>query len=608
MARAEAVNDYFRALVQTLPDATIVLDNQFSIRDQTPSATRLLGSDVKVHYGKSILGLVHPDDRAGASAYLSHVFARPGTAAPAGWRFRHVDGHWLHLEIVCNNMLQDPRLRCIVVSARDIGSRKALEQQLSHQAFHDPLTDLANRALLLDRVEHAFRSEHSPFGVLFLDLDNFKLVNDSLGHAVGDELLMGVAARLRTCLRPTDTAARLGGDEFALLLEDTRTPSEAIEIAARVIRALSEPFVINGRESFTQTSIGIAMSTLVDTTDELLRNADIAMYQAKERGKGTHIVFEPSMHEAALERSELESELRAALPRDELVLHYQPIVELASGRIMGLEALVRWNHPERGLLGPTRFIEIAEENGLINPIGEWVLDKACQQLGTWQRQFPQNGELAMATNLSGRQLESPKIIDQILDASRDAAIAPSSLMLEITETVMMKDARQSAEMLTELRKLGARVAIDDFGMGYSSLHYLHNFPIDLLKVAKPFVDGVARYEQTAAFTKTIMDLCRTLGLAALAEGVESESQAEALRNLRCGLGQGFYLSRPLDTETATALLAQGSSLGRYTHQLMGHTTRREKTWWKQVAGDQAAPADVNSADRLPSGMNDSPVA
>ncbi|MGI9659801.1 MAG: putative bifunctional diguanylate cyclase/phosphodiesterase, partial [Gaiellaceae bacterium] len=490
----EKLNEYFRALVQTLPDATMVLDGEFTLRDHTPSATRLLGREGNELRGQHLLSIVHPDDRPSAAAFLSHAINRPGTTAPTEWRVQHGDGHWIHLEVVLNNLLDDARLQCVVITGRDISPRKELERQLSHQAFHDPLTDLANRALLVDRVQHAFQRQRNPFALLFLDLDNFKLVNDSLGHAAGDELLKGVAARLRTCLRPTDTAARLGGDEFALLLEETRTPDEAIEVAERVLRAMGEPFHLGDRESFTQTSIGIAMSTLVDATDELIRNADIAMYQAKQRGKGTYVVFEPSMHEEALERSELESDLRGALVRDQLLLHYQPIIELASGRIVGLEALLRWNHPERGLLAPNRFIEIAEETGLIKPIGEWVLHQASGQLGTWQREFAHNGPLSMAVNLSGRQLESDSILDQVRDASANAGIAPSSLLLEITETVMVKDSERSAEMLTELRRLGSRVAVDDFGMGYSSLHYLHSFPIDLLKVAKPFVDGVARDE------------------------------------------------------------------------------------------------------------------
>ena len=492
--------------------------------------------------------------------------------------------------MVCNNVLDDSRLQCLVLTGRDVSPRKELERQLSHQAFHDPLTDLANRALLLDRVGHAFKRQRSPFALLFLDLDNFKNVNDSFGHAAGDELLKGVAARLRTCLRPTDTAARLGGDEFALLLEETRRPDEAIEVAERVLRAMSQPFHLDERESFTQTSIGIAMSTLVEATDELLRNADIAMYQAKQRGKGTYVVFEPNMHEEALERTELEADLRGAVARDQLLLHYQPIIELASGRIVGLEALLRWDHPDRGVLAPNRFVEIAEESGLIHPIGEWVIDEASRQLAAWQREFPREEPLTMAINLSGRQLENVAILDQIRNLPAAAGVEPSSLLLEITETVMVKNAEKTVEMLTELRQLGAQIAVDDFGMGYSSLHYLHSFPIDLLKVAKPFVDGVARDEQKAAFTRTIMDLCRTLGLTALAEGVESDAQAEVLRNLKCKLGQGFYLSRPLDDADTTALLAQGGSLGRYANEVAGRTLVREETWWKNVTGVQKTDA------------------
>ena len=596
---AAVPHEYFRALVQTLSDPTLVLDENLNVRDLTPSAGRLFEREIGDLPGRHVLSIVHPDDRSSAAAFFSHALETPGTSPAAEWRVQHRDGHWIDLEVVCNNVLDDPRLRCLVLSGRDVSPRKELERQLSHQAFHDPLTDLANRALMLDRVEHAFKRQQNPFALLFLDLDNFKNVNDSLGHAAGDELLTGVAARLRTCLRPTDTAARLGGDEFALILEETRTADQAIEVAERVLRAMSEPFSVGERESFTQTSIGIAMSALVETPDELLRNADIAMYQAKQRGKGTFVVFEPTMHKQALERSELEADLRGAIARQQLFLNYQPIIELASGRIVGLEALLRWNHPDRGVLAPNRFVEIAEESGLIHPIGEWVLEQACSQLGIWQREFPRQDPLVMAINLSGRQLENDEILTQIRGSSAAAGIEPSSLLLEITETVMVKDAEQCAEMLTELRGLGSRIAVDDFGMGYSSLHYLHSFPIDLLKVAKPFVDGVARDEQEAVFTRTIMDLCRTLGLTALAEGVESGAQAEALRNLRCELGQGFYLSRPLDSSATTALLAQGGLLGRYANEVAGRTIVREKTWWKNVTGAQKTTADINSIGQLP---------
>lgn len=600
--------EYFHALVQTLPDATIVLDGELRVRHQTPSATQLLGRDADDRERPEVLALIHPQDRDGAAAFLSHALSHSGPSEPTEWRVQHAEGHWLHLEIACGNMLDDPRLQCLVLSARDIGARKALEQQLSHQAFHDPLTDLANRALLLDRVEHAFQRERRPFSLLFLDLDNFKAVNDSLGHAVGDKLLKSVAARLRTCLRPTDTAARLGGDEFALLLEDARTSTSAADVAERVLRALGKPFVIDGRESFTQASIGIATSTLANTKDELLRNADIAMYQAKQRGKGTFVAFEPKMHAEALDRCELESDLRVALLNDQFVLHYQPIVELSSGRIAGLEALLRWNHPDRGLLAPSRFVEIAEDTGLISPIGEWVIHRACDQLGSWQQQFPNNGQLTMAVNLSGRQLESAKLLDQVLDASRGAGVNPAALLLEITETVMVRNAERSAGLLSELRQRGSRIAIDDFGMGYSSLHYLHSFPIDLLKVAKPFVDGVAQDEQKAAFTKTIMDLCQTLGLGALAEGVESDAQVDALRSLRCGLAQGFYLSRPLDVDATTALLTQGGSLGRYAHEVLGAGGRREQAWWKQVTGREGEAGDGDRIGRLPATLPQENVA
>ena len=591
----------YRALVQNASDVVGLVDESGLIRYLTPSVERVLGYTPSDLEGQTLADLIHPRDVERAVSFLADTRDQRGATAPTEWRVRHRDGTWIHLETVGTNLLADPTVRSIVLTARDVTERKVVERQLAKQAFHDPLTGLANRSLLKDRVQRANLRDRRSFTLLFLDLDNFKHVNDSLGHAVGDQLLVEVASRIQQCVRPIDTAARLGGDEFAVFLEDSPDIEDAITVAERIIESLKTPIKVSGKTAFTSTSIGIAPGSLADSTDELLRNADIAMYRAKTRGKGQHVVFRPSMHAEALERIELESALHGAIERSELLLHYQPIIELESGQIMGLEALVRWQHPTRGLLGPAAFIPIAEETGLIKPIGTWVLNEACERLAGWQRDHPQHRPLSMSVNLSGRQLDDDDLLDHVAEAFRTSGIDPASMILEITETAMMKDTEVNAQRLTELKGLGLRLAVDDFGIGYSSLHYLHTFPIDLLKLAKQFVEGVASDEQKAAFAHTIMDLCRTLGLSALAEGIESNAQAEALRALRCGLGQGYYLSRPLDQDRTDALLGQGDALRRYAEEVRGSGPAREDTWWSQVTGRSRSA--VASRQRRRAGAN-----
>jgi diguanylate cyclase (GGDEF)-like protein len=439
-----------------------------------------------------------------------------------------------------------------------------LYEELRHLAFHDSLTGLANRALFQDRVEHAVTrrpgDEPGLVAVLFLDLDDFKTVNESLGHVGGDQLLAAVGDRIRACLRASDTAARLGGDEFAILLEDLRDESEATHVAQRVIDALRPPIRIGGTAAVIATSIGIAASPPgQDGVTELLRNADFAMYQAKHRGKGRYEVFRPILREAASERAALEALLNGAEDRDELRLHYQPVVDLTDGAIVGLEALVRWQAPGRGLLMPTDFIAIAEESGAIVRMGRWVLERACRETREWQAAFDLDG-LTVGVNLSARQFQHPDLVAEVGAALTASGLEPSRLILEITESVLMQTTTSTIGKLADLRRIGVRLAIDDFGTGYSSLGYLQRFPVDMLKIDKTFIDGIGQRGNRPVLARAIVQLGRALGLQVVAEGIERPEQSAILRRLGCTRGQGYLYARPLAPSELRPLLA-GRTLG-----------------------------------------------
>ncbi len=430
----------------------------------------------------------------------------------------------------------------------DITDRKLLEQQLEQQAFSDSLTGLANRALFLDRVEHALARglrDQEPVTVMFLDLDDFKNVNDSLGHEAGDELLITVGARLRSCLRPDDTIARLGGDEFAVLLESTSTEG-AMALAMRVLEVVGEPYRAEGRALVVLASIGIETgSGSTHSASELLRNADVAMYVAKGGGKARVAVFDQGMHTAALKRLEIKADLQRAITEQELVLHYQPIVALVDGTILGVEALVRWQHPQHGMVPPADFIPVAEDTGLIIPLGKWVLAEACRQAAQWQKETPRNPTLGMSVNVSTVQLFHGAIVEEVAAALEHSGLEPQSLTLEITEGGLMEDREAAIARLKELRQLGVRVAVDDFGTGYSALGYLSSLPVDILKIDKVFVDGVTRGPEDSAIASAVGKLAKVLGLVLVAEGIEFEEQVEALRAMDFEVGQGYYFSRPL---------------------------------------------------------------
>jgi diguanylate cyclase (GGDEF)-like protein/PAS domain S-box-containing protein len=445
----------------------------------------------------------------------------------------------------------------MAVVIRDITDRRALEDQLTHQAMHDALTGLANRALLQDRVTAALsRSKRRGTNVslMFLDLDNFKTVNDTLGHAAGDTLLVTIADRLRDCLRISDTPARLGGDEFAVLLEDIDDHSEKITVAERLLEEIRRPVDIEGKQVFVGASIGIASSSPSDRLEDILRNADVAMYTAKRNGKNCFAVFEDSMHEGVIRRAQLENEMRGALANNEFKIMYQPIIELATERILGVEALLRWKHPRGVEVGPEEFIPIAEEANMISPLGKFVLQEALTQAGRWNRAFAANSPLLLSVNFSSRQFSDEDLIPSLVAACDEAGTRASDLMIEITEGTMLTNASANVKKLEELRKLGVKLAIDDFGTGYSSLSYLQKFPVDLLKIDRSFVEKMVETEEGEAMVKTIISMSKTLKLITVAEGIEELGQAEMLTALDCDWGQGYYFAKPLDVEGMDELL------------------------------------------------------
>ncbi len=429
--------------------------------------------------------------------------------------------------------------------------------QLARQAFRDSLTSLPNRSLFMDRLAHALtRTERrgEQLAILFLDLDRFKVVNDSLGHGVGDQLLIGVSQRLASCLRPEDTIARLGGDEFAILIEDVKDDKAPTSVADRLTSELQQPFTVEGREVVITVSIGIAMSTAKRMTPEdILRDADLAMYHAKGKGKARYEIFDKSMNAPAQERMDLELDLRNAVARGEFILHYQPILELPTGRIVEMEALVRWKHPQRGLLFPGDFVGLSEETGLIVPLGRWVLHEACRQTRQWQLATP-GSNLAISVNLSARQLQQPGLVEEIAAVLRETRLDPGALRLEITETVVMHDAPTTLAKLEALKALGVQLAIDDFGTGYSSLGYLKRFPVDTLKIDRSFVKGIGQNVEDSAIVRAVITVAKSLGLSVTAEGIESADQLEQLRSLGCDHGQGYYFAKPMPSDRVPALL------------------------------------------------------
>jgi diguanylate cyclase (GGDEF)-like protein len=446
-----------------------------------------------------------------------------------------------------------------------IRERERMEQQLEHQAFHDPLTNLPNRRLFADRLEHALARalrKEGHMAVLFMDLDNFKVINDSLGHAAGDELLEAVAKRLQSCVRPEDTLSRFGGDEFALLLEDVADGDVVTEVAKRILQRLRPPFVLRGREVVVTASIGIVLAARGEerSADELLRDADLAMYNAKNSRKAQHKMFDPNLRARAFERLEVETDLRRALKRGEFTILYQPQVSLKSGRIVGFEALLRWKHSERGLIDASEFIAVAEETGLVLPLGRSVLEEVCRQGRVWQDRYPSSTPAVVSVNLSATEFQRPEIVSYLARLLKETGLPPNCLCLEITERVAMEDAPSAGSTFEELKGLGVRLAIDDFGTGHSSLSYLKRFPVDYLKIEHSFVDGLGKESEGTVIVSGIISLAHSLGRKVIAEGVERKEQLALLREMRCDQVQGHYFSKELSSEMTGELLSKGFML------------------------------------------------
>ncbi|MBI3649356.1 MAG: EAL domain-containing protein [Actinobacteria bacterium] len=566
----------FSSLVKNASDVVAVIDPDTVIRYASPSSSRVLGYEPGQLEGTKFADLVYADDKTRALSFLTAIGESEGHTGLLEFRVNHHDGTTIHAETLRTDLRHDPNVKGIVLNVRDVSERKTFEEQLEHQAFHDTVTGLANRALFRDRVTHALERQQRdprPVSVLFMDLDDFKTINDSLGHATGDRVLREVGERLRECLRAADTAARMGGDEFAVLLEDGGDGVQAADVADRIMRSLEEPFLLEAKEVFVRASVGIAITEGIapagteaaegaedfggtEGAEELMRNADVAMYMAKENGKGRYQVFEAAMHDTALKRLELKADLQRALEHGEFRLHYQPVIELGTGRISGVEALIRWIHPARGLIPPLDFIPLAEETGLIVAIGHWVLREACTNAVALQKNFPSDPPCHMAVNLSARQLQRVEIVDEVAGILNETGLAPSSLTLEITESVMMQDMDLSIERLTALKSLGVQLAIDDFGTGYSSLNYVRRFPVDILKVDKSFIDGVSDGGESSALTAAVIELAGILNLKPVAEGIERADQLERLLELHCDFGQGFFFAKPLPSDELTVLLTE----------------------------------------------------
>ena len=502
--------------------------------------------------------IAHPEDLETILMQLRQIGEGKLPSCQMEKRYLHKHGHevWVLLSVSQHRDMQSLRF---IFQIQDITNRKHAEARLVHNAFHDGLTGLPNRDLFIDHLKLAIarrrRNEDYRFSVLFLDLDRFKIVNDSLGHYMGDQLLVHFAHRLEACLRPGDTVARLGGDEFTILLEDLKDPSEPKKVAERIQQALGIPFDLNGNMVFTTASIGIVRGVGYEKPESILRDADTAMYQAKLQGRMQTELFDEGMHNRAVRLLELETDLRRAVERQEFVVHYQPIVSLDTFKVCDFEALVRWEHPERGLISPDEFIPLAEDTGLIIPIGQWVLREACRQMREWQDCYPCDPPLSVSVNLSGKQFLQPDLTEQMKQILDETGLDARCLRLEITESVVMKNPEAAADLLKQLRALGIGISMDDFGTGYSSLSYLHRFPISTLKIDRSFVSRMQDSTENLEIVRTIILLAQSLGIDVTAEGIETVEQLGQLRALGCESGQGYYFSRPMNVEATEELLS-----------------------------------------------------
>jgi diguanylate cyclase (GGDEF)-like protein/PAS domain S-box-containing protein len=548
----------YHCLVELSPDA-IIVHADGEIVFVNGAGVKLLGADAGEQIvGRPIKEFVRHDRQDGVGV---RIYGDAGDAAFKEEKIVRVDGTEVCVEAAAVPFIYKHK-PAVQVVARDISRRKQMEEKLLHDAFHDALTGLPNRALFMDHVRLAVERARRPqkrylFAVLFLDLDRFKVINDSLGHTIGDQLLIATAARIQKCLRHLDTVARFGGDEFAVLLDGIEDANDTIRVAQRLLREITTPINVDGHEVFTSVSIGIALSsTGYERPEDVVRDADTAMYRAKAAGKSRYEIFDIAMHSRAVALQRLETDLRRAVEREEFVIHYQPIMSLSDDSIQGFEALVRWRHPERGLVTPSEFIPVAEETGLIIPLGRWVLREACRQMRRLQASSAAPSPLSLSVNLSGKQFMQPDLVGQVKQMLCETGFDPRSLHLEITESSVIENTETVTEMLIQLRALGIRLSMDDFGTGYSSLSYLHRFPIHTLKIDRSFVSGGDGENE---IVRTIIMLARNMGMDVVAEGIETEEQLAYLKGLKCEYGQGFLFSRPLDLDTACKLLEKADA-------------------------------------------------
>ncbi|GIF49045.1 PAS domain S-box-containing protein/diguanylate cyclase (GGDEF)-like protein [Asanoa ferruginea] len=551
--RKRTSEEYFRALVHNAADVILIVDSDDRIAYASPSAQAMFG-DIDL-VGSGLLEHSAPAERHRAERVFRRLQAQPADSADLNsrgstdWTLKRADGTAVQVEISVRDLRDDPTVRGLVFTLRDVTDKRRLERELTHRANHDALTGLANRALFAERMQKAIDARRGVVGVLFIDLDDFKVVNDTLGHASGDQVLKAVGRRISAALRPHDTAARLGGDEFSVLIDDAGEPADVEDVADRITRALREPYTIAGHQISCSASIGIGTTADAEDGAELLRQADLALYVSKGAGKSQWRRYQPELHTTIVEQLELRAELDHAIHNNQLVLEYQPIVRLSDGHTAGFEALLRWNHPTRGRLAPDAFIDVAEESGLVVPIGEWVLKTAVEAARTWRREHP-TGAPYVAVNVSARQFRTPGFVRLIKRELAGHGLPPSCLMLEITESLLLRDDEQVWDDLAEVRRLGVRVAIDDFGTGYSSLSYLRHVPLDVLKIDRLFTGTIATSAQQRALVDGIVRLAHTLGLEVVAEGIETTEERDLLRRTGCPYGQGFLFSRPMPLPAA----------------------------------------------------------
>ncbi|HEX5650232.1 MAG TPA: EAL domain-containing protein [Steroidobacteraceae bacterium] len=543
---AGLVEARYASLIKNATDVIMIAGPDGLLRFASPAAERTLGIHPDALVGRNLLDLWSEGDRDRLSTFLDEVARSPRgrVVGPVEIVVETAERRGT-LECVGSNLADDPAIAGLALNLRDVSERKVLEEQLRKLAFHDPLTLLANRSLFWNRVEHAIalaQRTQQHVAVMFLDLDNFKIVNDSLGHDAGDRLLQAAAQRLVKSTRPSDTVARLGGDEFAILLEGIRDEGDVERIAGPITESFNRPLLVDGRETETTASIGVACSRPADDAEQLLRNADIAMYHAKAAGKARFVLFQPHMQEQLHDRLRLEQDIDLALARREFFVEFQPVVDLTSRELLGVEALTRWRHPDRGLVMPGDFIAAAEESGRIVELGRQVLVDACSQVQHWSRALPHGRGLRVAINISGRHLQQGDLIADVRHALDVSGLDPGNLVIELTESTIMQNTEANLDRFRELKALGVRLAIDDFGVGYSSLSYLHRFPIDILKIDRAFVSRLTEQDGGPELARAVVMLGTTLGLETVAEGIENEEQVRSLLDLGCVAGQGFLFA------------------------------------------------------------------